>query len=38
MESLFWVLGPVLVTYLLLADWWDHGHWPLRRTEDQDQG
>ncbi len=37
MLSLFWGIGPVIVMYLLLRDWWDHGHWPLP-SRDGDEG
>lgn len=35
MLSLFWGIGPALVMYLVLRDWWDYGHRPVDR-EDSD--
>jgi len=34
--SLFWGIGPAIVMYILLWDWWGHGGWPLRREGDDD--
>jgi hypothetical protein len=36
MLSLFWGIGPAIVMYLLLRDWWSQGGWPLRRDGNED--